>query len=278
MKLGVCYNVFDGIELLEYAIQQIRGHVDYINVVYQEQSWFSHTIPQENLKILESLKQRKLIDKLILFDSFQPMDNYCAYNIGRSKKYETAKRNLGLSDCRSESCTHFLCCDVDEFYKSKEFMNAKQYIITNNIHTTAVDFVNYVNLPIFRLDHQKIHLKVPFICRIGPNSRLGVKFFCSCDPTRGISLNVKNKKSFIFPKNQILMHHMETIRKDVALKYLATSRSKLKRKKINELVDAINSVNPDNLMFDSKSVINYDSIPQKVTVCRNIFNIPYQSW
>jgi hypothetical protein len=278
MKLGVCYNVFDGIELLEYAIHQIKEHVDYISVVYQEQSWFSHTIPKENLKILKSLEQRKLIDKLVLFDSFKPMKNYSAGNIHKSKKYETAKRNLGLSDCRSENCTHFLCCDVDEFYKPEEFMNAKQYIITNNIHTTAVHFINYVNLPIFRLDHQKIHLKVPFICRIGPKSHHGVKFFCSCDSTRGISLNIQNKKSFIFSKNQILMHHMETIRKNITLKYLATSRRKLKRKKINELVDAINNVNLDNLMFDNKHVICYSSIPQKVTICDNIFNIPYQNW
>jgi len=278
MKLGVCYNVFEGVELLEYAIQQIKEHVDYINVVYQEQSWFSHAMSKENLNILKSIKQRKLIDKLILFDSFKPMKHYSANNIDRSKKYETRKRDIGLSDCRSENCTHFLCCDVDEFYKPEEFMRAKNYIITNDIHTTAVDIIAYVNLPIFRLDHQKLKSKVPFICRIGPNSHHGVKFFCLCDPTRGISLNVKNQKSLIFPKNQILMHHMETIRKDVTLKYLATSRRFLQRNRVNELVDSIKSVNPDNLIFDPKKVINNSRLLQKVTLCDNIFNIPYKSW
>ena len=42
MNLGVSYNVFDGEELLEGSIFQIRNEVDYISVVYQSISNFGH--------------------------------------------------------------------------------------------------------------------------------------------------------------------------------------------------------------------------------------------
>ena len=74
------------------------------------------------------------------------------------------------------------------------------------------------------------------------------------------------------------MHHMETVRKDVTLKYLATSRKLLKRERIDQLVNNINSVNKDNLILDYQAIMNYRARPQPVTICDNIFNIPYQEW
>lgn len=35
-KLGACYNVFDGEELLEYSIRSVRPTVSYVVVVFQE--------------------------------------------------------------------------------------------------------------------------------------------------------------------------------------------------------------------------------------------------
>ena len=35
-KLGACYNVFDGHELLEYSIKAIRSEVAFVCVVYQK--------------------------------------------------------------------------------------------------------------------------------------------------------------------------------------------------------------------------------------------------
>ena len=39
-KLGVSYSVWDGEEMLEFAIRSIRSEVDYVNVVWQKLSWF----------------------------------------------------------------------------------------------------------------------------------------------------------------------------------------------------------------------------------------------
>ena len=45
MKLGISFNVFDGIDILEKAIENIRPCVDHINIVYQNMS--NHLFPAE---------------------------------------------------------------------------------------------------------------------------------------------------------------------------------------------------------------------------------------
>ena len=44
-KLGISYSVWDGEELLEQSIKQIRPVADYINVVWQKLSWYGRAIP-----------------------------------------------------------------------------------------------------------------------------------------------------------------------------------------------------------------------------------------
>ena len=96
MKLGVSYIVFDGIELLEHSIKQIRKHVDYVQVVYQTESWFGHKIKNEDLIILNSLKVRGLVDELSKFSNFTPLKDSIANSIARAKSYEMEKRYFGL--------------------------------------------------------------------------------------------------------------------------------------------------------------------------------------
>ena len=62
MKLGVSYNIFDGEELLEGSIKQIRQHVDHISVVYQVVSNFGNPCNPELVPLLERLKSEGLVD------------------------------------------------------------------------------------------------------------------------------------------------------------------------------------------------------------------------
>ena len=66
MILGVSYNIFDGEEVLEGSIKQIRDQVDFISVVYQTKSNFGNTADSNLVPLLENLKSRGLIDKLYL--------------------------------------------------------------------------------------------------------------------------------------------------------------------------------------------------------------------
>ena len=273
MKLGVSYIVFDGIELLESSIRQIRKHVDVISVIYQKVSWFNAPVLHEDLKTLQKLLDTKLVDKLILFDSFFPLKNNSPSQIGMAKEYEKRKRQVGLAYCLSVDCTHYLCMDVDEFYSSDNFIKAKNKIILNNYESTAVRFINYVKYPTLHRGYDPN--RVPFICKISKSSRIGSKFFVKCDSTRGLGSFSKN---YEFDRSEIIMHHMETVRKNLSTKYKSTTRKILNRSKINILVASLNTISENSSNANFKKVIYPSLNTINLTKCENIFKIPYTEW
>lgn len=276
MKLGVSYIVFDGTELLEHSIKQIRKHVDFIHVIYQEISWFGKKIPASDLAELKKLERAGLIDQLQLFSGFTPLIDTSNNSILTAKSYERKKRQAGLDACLREKCSHFLCMDVDEFYDSIEFANAYETIKTRNLTATSVKFINYVNIP---TRHRGMDSNtVPFICRINPTCRMDKHFFTRCDPTRGIS-NTGPKTSFYeFSHSEIKMHHMETVRKDLRLKYESTTRSIFNRGKTDQLISNIKSVDEATHKFSFERIIFPGTPEVKLTTVPNIFNIPYEKW
>lgn len=274
MKLGVTYIVFDGAELLEHSIRQIKSHVNYINVIYQNVSWFGVPLPKEDLAILQNLLKTKQIDELVLFSSFVPLKDKSLSSVMKAKSYETAKRQAGLALCLRRGCTHYLCMDSDEFYESNQFANAKAEIIKNNYVQTASKFINYVNTPTLHRGYGAGY--VPFICKISQAAKMGAKFFLKCDPTRGIS--GITGKSHEFTTTGLVMHHMETVRRDLLLKYNSTTRGLMDRKRTAELVAIIGKIDERSTSFDFKKIIFPKSGHGKLTSCKNIFNIPYQKW
>jgi hypothetical protein len=274
MKLGVTYIVFDGIELLEHSIRQIRPHVDYVNVIYQEISWFGSTIQKEDLQTLNLLKRSNLIDDLTKFTNFSPIREKTPAGIARAKGYERSKRQLGLDMALKKGCTHYLCMDVDEFYKTDEFARAKATIDNNGYTRTAVRFINYVNTPTMHRGYDPN--RVPFICKIDMTSKMTPAFFVKCDPTRGITGGKSGNHEF--KPVEVTMHHMETVRKDLLLKYNSTTRAVFKRSKTDELVKSIKTVNEASSSFSFNKIIFPGLNSIKLTKCENIFNIPYESW
>lgn len=274
MKLGVSYIVFDGIELLEHSIKQIRKHVDYVQVIYQSTSWFGHPIKNEDLITLNSLKLNGLIDELTKFSDFVPLKDTLSNSIAKSKVYEKTKRELGLKSALRKGCTHYLCMDVDEFYVGEEFANAKEEIEKNDYGLTAVRFINYVKMPTLHRGYDPS--RVPFICKIGETSAMTSRFFVKCDPTRGIASQVH--KTHEFDPIDITMHHMETVRKDLKTKYEATTRAIFKRTNLNDLLDSIKKVNHSRPELDFKKVIFPALGKIRLKSCDNLFEIPYEEW
>ena len=274
MKLGVSYTVFDGIELLEHSIKQIRNHVDFIHVAYQKYSWFNKEMSIEDFNTLNRLKKIGLIDSLECFTNFKTITPKGS-NIQTSKKYETEKRQFGMDACLKKNCTHFISMDVDEFYVSEEFKKAKNIILENNISQSSCSFINYVKLPIYTrgIDSST----VPFICKINRNSLMSKGFFTKCDPTRGITDNVPGVKKR-FTKDILIMHHMETVRKDLNKKYESTTRAIFKRERTKDLIKGIKSVNEQTNMFSFNKIIFPGTPPVKLKKTNNIFNIPYKTW
>lgn len=274
MKLGVSYIVFDGVELLEHSIKQIRKQVDYVQVIYQSTSWFGHQIKNEDLITLNSLKLKGLVDELTKFSDFTPLRDTLANSIAKSKVYEKSKRELGLKSALKKGCTHYLCMDVDEFYIEEEFARAKAEIEEKDYGLTAVRFINYVNIPTLHRGYDPS--RVPFICKIGDSSSMTSRFFVKCDPTRGIASQVKTTHDF--DPESITMHHMESVRKDLKTKYEATTRAIFKRANTKALIDNIKTASHARPELDFNKIIFPALGKIRLKSCDNIFQIPYEEW
>lgn len=208
-KLGISYSVWDGEELLEQSIRQIRPVADYINVVWQRVSWHGNMCNDDLEHTLSRLKAKGLIDELIFFQpdlNLNPTQN------------EINKRNVGLRAAQKTGCTHFMTMDTDEFYETEKFRAAYNDIIDRNLSHTVCNIVAYVTPTLRYRDYETFF--VPFIHRIDKNERFTFDAFhnevpCLCDPTRKIRL--KKTSRFCFLGN-IVMHHMTHVRKNIVKK------------------------------------------------------------
>lgn len=213
LKLAAIYNCWDGEELLEASIRQIRAHTEIILVVYQEQSNFEE--PYSPLPTIERLQSIGLVDCAI---PFLP-----TFNIGRGggTVNETVKRNLGLAQARELNATHFLHIDCDEFYDTDQFRRAKATLERGWFESSACHLQTYYRRPQYQLSPPEEY-GVPFIHKLYPGTHCGhqtgaTRYPVECDPTRSVSHteengNVGNFK--LFSRDELEMHHMSFVRKN----------------------------------------------------------------
>ena len=253
MKLAAIYNVFDGEELLEYSINSIKNCVDYIIVVYQTHSNFGVLNPDVEDTIL-GLHKKGLIDEYVFYNTPQkgPQIN------------ELTKKNIGLERVKDLGCTHFITMDCDEFYFEEEFNKAKEFIEVKDIDTSVCWIQNYHKNPEYRVIGLSEPFKVPFINKIYDNSRLilGGKYFTDrIDPTRIINVY---HNPHLFDKENILMHHYTTIRKDI-------------RRKYESWTCRLNYANDGVIDKRAEKILNYniDTDEPRCEVVNNFFNIQF---
>ena len=213
-KLGVSYSVWDGEELLEQSIKQIRSVVDYVNVVWQKLSWFGKSCDANLEEKLLKLKEKGLIDELIFFDPDLSLNPSCN---------ELNKRNIGLDAARKAGCTHFITMDTDEFYDTAQFKNAWADIVKYNLSHTVCNIVSYITPTLRYRDYENFF--VLFICRIDHGEKFTFAAFrdsvpCLLDPTRQIKLRSNSRFCFL---GNIVMHHMTHVRKDIIKKITNSS-------------------------------------------------------
>lgn len=239
-KLGISYSVWDGEELLEQSIKQIRETADYINVVWQKLSWYGKPCNENLEETLLRLKDAGLIDELIFFEpdlSINP-----SYN-------EINKRNVGLYAARRAGCTHFMTMDTDEFYDPKQFRDAWTDIINRNLSHTCCNIVSYVTPTVRCRDYEDFF--VSFINKIDGREKFTFDAFlnfCPClvDPTRKIKLHKNSRFCFL---GNIVMHHMTHVRKDINKKVANStiSQNKQSAKELKEKFDSVRHNIPDKI-------------------------------
>ncbi|MHA1540994.1 MAG: hypothetical protein ACTSXL_01625 [Alphaproteobacteria bacterium] len=234
MKLGALYSVWDGEELLEASIKSIRKNVDYITVVWQEKSWVGTQCSKELIPLLKRLKKEKMID------------SYIEYKVKNTTpaRNEKLKRQVALDELKKAKCSHFLILDVDEFYIPKQLKKAKALIVEKNIKYSACTFYNYCLKPTYR-DLNIAGFSVQFITKLEKNTKIGTKDRCCViDPTRITSF--KNKKVYYFDNLQ--MHHMAFVRKDLKRKLLNSSGVRSGKQERIKLFEKLSKLNDRNIL------------------------------
>jgi hypothetical protein len=206
MKLGVSYNVWDGEELLKCSIESIKKNVDYISVVYQTTSNFGKPCDVGLIPLLEELLKDGLIHEMY---EYNPTNEHCSRN-------ELNKRNYGVKLSRDNGCTHHISMDTDEFYKDDEFKTLKETMLEGDYDSSACQTVIYYKNAEHRLEPHEI-MYVSLIHKISEGQEF--EFFrgypLMVDPTR----QMKPKNMKVFTRDEIEMHHMSHVRKNIRNKY-----------------------------------------------------------
>ena len=211
-KWGVSYSVFDNEEMLEHSIKCIRDHVDYVNVVYQLESWYGNPASETLLPTLNALKEKGLINELI---------EYKADPSIKAGRQERNKRNMGLERAKKAGVSYFMTMDCDEFYIGSEVEKAKEFIIRRHITHSIINIFNYFTPTLLSLEQPQGY--VHFFSRITKRSKLvrnNKHLIALTDQTRILSHYSGSRYFFL---QSIAMHHMTMYRKDIAKKVQNTS-------------------------------------------------------
>lgn len=251
MRLFASYNVFSGIELLQYSINSIRAHVDHVNVVYQTTSNTGKT----DKSVLDKMKRLKGVDSFIEFTpnlSLTPKQN------------ETRKRNIGLEQAKKGRFTHFISMDTDELYASEQFKRAKRIMRTGDYDSSVCQMQTYYHSPLYRLTPPEEYY-VPFIYKIDDREFKSMQWPVIADPSR----QMKPNRIKIFNRKELEMHHFSYVRVDIREKLNNASSSVNYKARIDDIATWYESWTYPMKAYLAGSEENYSEV-EKVD---NQFNI-----
>jgi len=223
MKLGVIFNVFDGEELLEAAVNCIAGYSVFTVLLCQDVS--NHGI--------ENKAGSWECERLFLKGKADAVKTFTPDNLLSPSQNELNKRNSGLQELRKAGCTHFLMMDVDEFYSAWKLAGAMAVIEKYDYDTTYCRMFTYYKFPTVQLTPIESYY-VPFICRLTDTVQLGGPHVAGTprvDPTRRVPAG----NFRIFDLDDIAMNHMTFVRKDIEKKIRNSSAFK-NRIEVNNII------------------------------------------
>lgn len=205
MKLGICYMVFDGSELLEFAVKSIRNAIDFISVTYQTTSYFGNPVDDFTIQLLNDLKTQGLIDNLIHFEP--DLTIHPKYN-------ELRLRNIGLEASRNANCTHHISADVDEFYEADKLINIKESVF--DVDFCMAPYFVYYKKPTWLVQPTPKY-KITFIHSVNNEYEINKDFPFQIEITRRLKIYNTYK---VLTLEEMPIHHMSYVRKDIRRKLL----------------------------------------------------------
>lgn len=198
MKLAACYTVFNGVELLEYAIDSVKNHVDEIIIAFQTVSNYGN-VDESILEFKERFPEYAYIE-------------YTPDLTVDAKTNEKRKHQEMIELARNFYCSHFFLSATDHLYKEDEILYAKKLVELKGFKTTYSKMITYFKTPTLRLEPLEDYY-MPFICstsvNIGLHAPVLVDPACSFRPFAPF---------YVFSEDEVLMHHFSWIRDDISSK------------------------------------------------------------
>ncbi len=256
MILGVSFNVFDGIELLQFSLKNIRPCAQHVSVVYQDTSNLGNASSLNASHVMSKLKGQGLIDEIHLYEPNLAFGGH--FN-------EVNKRNIGLDIARNNGCTHFMSMDCDEFYKHDELNYVKRVIEENGYDSSACQMQTFYKTPNHAITPPEEYY-VPLIYKIDERRfNMNVRWPMSADPTR----RLESKNLIAFKRDEIEMYHYSYVRNDIRTKLNNSSANTNWKNKIEYLANYY-----DNWKFPDKALLaGTEDRFYDVIECENIFDI-----
>lgn len=214
-QLGVSYNVFDGTETLEQSVRSIRTYAKYISVILQTTSNYGETINEIDLRTVNQLLSRGLIDEIVLYRPKTFEKNL------QGSLNETAKRQLGYELSANKGCDVHMSIDTDEIYEPRQLHYALWRFLNRNYTTAICNHRQYVLDSTWELTEPEGGFVTLFEKVREGKYDLAAKLPYPIDPTRVIK-SKRNKTLRLF-RFEIEMHHLTMVRRDILKKYRNSS-------------------------------------------------------
>lgn len=256
MKTGAAYNIFQGTELLPYAIEQVRDELDLIVGCIQSHSWTKNEISKKDLDLAFDLQKKGLIDELIFFTP--------AHNV-TPKAEQTKKSEFCKLYLQKRKCDYFIVMDVDEIYFKNQFKAAKEKFIKSGHMGSACKMETYYKTPEACIT-PKVDFYVPFMYKMDMRKYLLRAYFpVHVDQSR--KLPTHDEQFLEFHEDELMMHHYSYVRTHLSEKTNNSANRHKYEKVFDNLVDywekwelGQKAMIGVNKMYDVRLVDNYFNI------------------
>lgn len=206
MKLAACYNAFNGTELLEGSVQQIRDQVDELIIVMNVVSNYGEAIKVEDAERIHHVAEKHK-GSLIMFSPERDMP------ATHNSRVRVDKR---IVEARRLKCDYFFLSAEDHYYDPEEFAKAKRYIEDHpDIDVSLTKMYTYYKKPQWQLDIIEDYF-MPLFMKIGRYTKPSVSPYpYRTDP----AVRIEPVERFhVFDESEIMMHHFSMVRKDMESK------------------------------------------------------------
>lgn len=211
MKLGISYNIFDGQEMLPFAVQNLRPYAHKIFIIYQKVSNYGNTNP-DLMPMIKELESRGLVDKAFEYEPEIVTDDNGKVKWQSGTINEIQKRQLGLDIARANGCDTYMTLDCDELYVGTQFKWAMEDFETGNYDTSFTRLLTYYKKPTLQLTPPETWYQ-PLFYKIKKHTKF--EFLDDYPVVTDRTKMVKAGHCKVYKTDEIVQHHFAYVRNNL---------------------------------------------------------------